>query len=167
MTEVEIANGYLRVVVEGFDKVLALKSSVEVPLIHVRGASQDPDALRERHGLRLGGTSLPGVVAAGTFYDGRWWFLDVHHPEVAVKIELDHEHYAALIVEVANPAGPWRPSAAITHRANLLTERPRGRPRAAGRRSATRADATDSGSRRSPTAFGLGPRARTSISVAG
>jgi hypothetical protein len=103
MTEVEIANGYLRVVVEGFDKVLALKSSVEVPLIHVRGASQDPDALRERHGLRLGGTSLPGVVAAGTFYDGRWWFLDVHHPEVAVKIELDHEHYAALIVEVENP----------------------------------------------------------------
>ena len=79
MTEVEIADGHLRVVVEGFDKVLALKSSVEVPLTHVRGASQDPDALRERHGLRLGGTSLPGVVAAGTFYDGRWWFLDVHH----------------------------------------------------------------------------------------
>jgi uncharacterized protein (DUF1778 family) len=33
-----------------------------------------------------------------------WWFLDVHHPEVAVKIDLDHEHYAALIVEVENPA---------------------------------------------------------------
>jgi hypothetical protein len=46
---------------------------------------------------------LPGVVAAGTFYDGRWWFLDVHRPEVAVKIDLDHEHYAALIVEVADP----------------------------------------------------------------
>ena len=103
MTEVEITNGYLRVVVEGFDKVLALKSTLEVPLTHVRGASQDPDALRERHGLRLGGTSLPGVIAAGTFFDGRWWFLDVHHPEDAVKIELDHEHYAALIVEVADP----------------------------------------------------------------
>jgi hypothetical protein len=103
MTEVEIANGHLRVVVEGFDKVLALRSSVDVPLTHVRGASHDPDALRERHGLRLGGTSLPGVVAAGTFFDGRWWFLDVHHPERAVKIELDHEHYAALIVEVENP----------------------------------------------------------------
>ena len=103
MTEVEIANGHLRVMVEGFDKVLALRSSVEVPLSHVRGASQDPDALRERHGLRLGGTSLPGVVAAGTFFDGQWWFLDVHHPEEAVKIDLDHEHYAALIVEVADP----------------------------------------------------------------
>jgi hypothetical protein len=31
MTEVEIADGHLRVVVEGFDKVLALKSTLEVP----------------------------------------------------------------------------------------------------------------------------------------
>ena len=104
MTEIEIAEGRLRVVVEGFDKVLALRSTLDVPLTHVRGASQDPDALRERHGLRLGGTSLPGVIAAGTFYDGAWWFLDVHHPEHAVRIDLDHEHYAALIVEVADPA---------------------------------------------------------------
>ena len=103
MTEVEIANGHLRVTVEGFDKVLALRSTVEVPLSHVRGASQDPDALRERHGLRLAGTRLPGVIAAGTFFDGQWWFLDVQHPEEAVKIDLDHEHYAALIVEVTDP----------------------------------------------------------------
>jgi hypothetical protein len=40
-----------------------------------------------------------GVVAASSPAP-----LDVHHPEVAVKIELDHEHYAALIVEVQNPA---------------------------------------------------------------
>ncbi len=108
MTEVEIVNGHLRVVVEGFDKVLALRSTLEVPLTHVRGASQDPDALRERHGLRLGGTSLPGVIAAGTFFDGQWWFLDVHHPEEAVKIDLDHEHYAALVVEVADPVATVR-----------------------------------------------------------
>ena len=108
MTEVVISNGHLRVTVEGFDKVLALRSTLEVPLTHVRGASQDPDALRERHGLRLGGTSLPGVIAAGTFFDGSWWFLDVHHPEQAVKIDLDHEHYAALIVEVADPVATVR-----------------------------------------------------------
>jgi len=108
MTEVEIADGHLRVVVEGFDKVLTLRSTLDIPLIHVRGASQDPDALRERHGLRLAGTSLPGVVAAGTFFDGQWWFLDVHHPEDAVKIDLDHEHYVALIVEVADPVATVR-----------------------------------------------------------
>ncbi len=104
MTEVEIAGGEMRVVVEGFDKVLALRSSIAVPLSHIRGASQDPDALREPHGLRLMGTSLPGVVAAGSFYDGEWLFMDVHDPDRAVKIELDHERYKALIVEVADPA---------------------------------------------------------------
>ena len=35
--------------------------------------------------------------AAGTLFDGQWWYLDVHHPEEAVKIDLDHEHYTALI----------------------------------------------------------------------
>ncbi len=103
MTEVEIGEGHLRIVVEGFDKVLALHSSLDVPLTHVRGASQDPDALREPHGIRLMGTSLPGVVAAGSFYDGEWLFMDVHHAENAVKIDLDHEHYRALVVEVADP----------------------------------------------------------------
>ena len=105
MTKIEIENGVMRVVVEGFDKVLALHSTLEVPLAHVRGASQEPDALRERWGPRLAGASIPGVVAAGTFYDGNWWFLDVHHPELAVKIDLDHEHYRALVVEVEDPAG--------------------------------------------------------------
>lgn len=108
MTEVEIGDGRLRVVVEGVDKVLALRSTLDVPLTHVRGASQDPAALRERHGLRLAGTSLPGVIAAGTFYDGEWWFLDVHHPERAIKIDLDHEHYAALVVEVEDPVATVR-----------------------------------------------------------
>ncbi len=64
MTIVEITDSHLRVVVQGMDKVLALKSTIEVPLAHVRGATPSPDALREPHGLRLLGTSLPGVVAA-------------------------------------------------------------------------------------------------------
>jgi hypothetical protein len=95
------------------------------------GALPDPDALRERHGLRLGGTSLPGVVAAGTFYDGRWWFLDVHHPEEAVKIDLDHEHYATLIVEVENPVATVAAiNAAVATLASKATITPQQRRRA-------------------------------------
>lgn len=88
---------------KGFDKVLALRTSLEVPLEHIRGASLDPDALHEPRGLRLLGTSVPGLVAAGSFYGGQWLFMDVHHAERAIKIDLDHEHYAALIVEVEDP----------------------------------------------------------------
>lgn len=108
MTEIQIGDGHLRVVIEGFDKLLSLRSTLVVPLDHVRGAAQDPDALRERHGLRLGGTSLPGVIAAGTFFDGQWWFLDVHDPGRAIRIDLDHEHYTALVVEVEDPVGTVR-----------------------------------------------------------
>jgi len=56
-------------------------------------------------GLRLPGTSIPGVLTAGTFYqhDGAV-FYDVHDPDRTIVIELDHEHYRRLVVEVADPA---------------------------------------------------------------
>ncbi|HEY9229192.1 MAG TPA: hypothetical protein VIP11_21250, partial [Gemmatimonadaceae bacterium] len=56
------------------------------------------------HGLRMPGTSLPGVITAGTFYqsDGAVFF-DVHDPERTIDVELDHEHYRRLVIEVENP----------------------------------------------------------------
>lgn len=92
----------LRIVLKGFDKVLALRSSITVPIGHVRGATRAPDTLP--HGLRLPGTWLPGLVKAGSFYNGTWRSIAVHDVKRAVNIELDHEHYAALIVEVEDPA---------------------------------------------------------------
>jgi len=115
MTEVRINDGTLDVTVTGIDKVLAMRSRLDVPLTHVRGASQDPDALRDRYKkVRVLGSNLPGAFV-GTFYDGSWWFLDVHHPEQAVKIDLDHEHYAALVVEVEDPATTVRDINAAIH----------------------------------------------------
>ena len=108
MTEVEIINDRLRVAVEGFDRVLALRSTLEVPLVHVRGAAQDPDALREPRGIRIMGSSLPGIVAAGSFYGGEWLVMDVHHAENAIRIDLDHEQYTAFILEVADPVATVR-----------------------------------------------------------
>ena len=53
----------------------------------------------------MGGTNVPGVLAAGTFYNhGQWVFWDVHNPDNAVVIELRPEHYAKLIVGVEHPA---------------------------------------------------------------
>ena len=51
------------------------------------------------------GTSVPGVITAGTFYqDGKRVFWDVHRPESTIVVELADERYDELIVEVANPA---------------------------------------------------------------
>lgn len=55
--------------------------------------------------MRLLGTQVPGVVTAGTFYQsGGIVFYDVHDPAQTIVIELDHETYERLIVEVADPA---------------------------------------------------------------
>jgi hypothetical protein len=47
---------------------------------------------------------IPGVIAAGTFYDmGEKVFWAVHDPERAIAIDLHDEDYSMLILEVADP----------------------------------------------------------------
>jgi hypothetical protein len=106
MVEVQIADGQLVVEVQGWDKLWALKSRLEIPLAHVRAARMDLEAARGWfHGLRLPGTEIPGVITAGTFYQaGEFVFFDVHDPDRTVVIELsDDERYKRLIVEVEHP----------------------------------------------------------------
>ncbi|MFI5529862.1 hypothetical protein ACIA8O_15110 [Kitasatospora sp. NPDC051853] len=104
MAVVSVADGILTVEVEGWDRVWALRSRIEIPLRHVRGATLDPGIVREPKGVKSGGTHVPGVIVAGTFRrDGEKVFWDVKNPEKAVVIELADEAYARLVVEVADP----------------------------------------------------------------
>ena len=93
--------------VEGWDKFWALKSRLQVPISHVKSARVDEDAAKGWwHGVKLGGADLPGVITAGTFYrKGRLVFYDTHKPEHTIVIELEHENYDALILQVQDPAG--------------------------------------------------------------
>ena len=69
MARIEIVGGHLTVHVTGLDRLLALRSTVRVPLAQVRGASIQSEWPR---GLwkfvRIPGTYSPGVVLAGTYY---------------------------------------------------------------------------------------------------
>ena len=105
MAQVEIADGSLVVSVTGVDKLLALKSRLEVPLEHVAGVELRPEAARTWwHGFRLPGTTIPGVVTAGSFYQsGEWVFWDVHDPDKTVAIQLRDEHYTRLVIQVDDP----------------------------------------------------------------
>ena len=107
MTEVEITQVTLIVRVKGMDKLLTLKSRLEIPLSHILGAEADPQAASENpKGLRLPASYVPGVITAGTFYrDGEWVFWDVHDPQNAIVIRLEDERYARLIIEVEDPSG--------------------------------------------------------------
>ena len=105
MVHVSIHDDRVRFEVDGWDKLWAFKSQLEIPVAHIRAVRADPEAARGWwHGLRLPGTQIPGILTAGTFYqsDGAV-FYDVHDPERTVVIDLDHEHYKRLVIEVANP----------------------------------------------------------------
>ncbi len=102
MTKVSVFDGKLIIDVQGWDKLWSLVSRLEIPLDHVTGVR--PAADERPEGIRLPGTYVPGLLAAGTFYQsGEKVFWDVHNPEKAIAIDLHHEHFSSLIVEVADP----------------------------------------------------------------
>ena len=101
MTEVRIEDGKLIVEVIGWDKIWTLKRSLTIPLEHVADVHPTHEALR---GIRAPGTYIPGVITAGTFHvDADKVFWDVHNPAKAITVELRHDRYAQLIIEVADP----------------------------------------------------------------
>lgn len=105
MVDLSLAEGKLTLQVRGADKLWALKSSLEIPLVHIVRVRADPEIARGWwHGLKMPGTNVPGVITAGTFYqDGKRVFWDVHHPDKTIVIDLHDEQYNQLIVEVADP----------------------------------------------------------------
>jgi hypothetical protein len=105
MVRVSVEGDRARFEVEGWDKLWALRSQLEIPISHIRAVRVDPEPARGWwHGLRMPGTQIPGVLTAGTFYqsDGVV-FYDVHDPERTIVIELEHEHYTRLVMEVEDP----------------------------------------------------------------
>jgi hypothetical protein len=107
MVDVTVEDDRVVFSVEGLDKLWALRSRLEIPLAHVTRIEHDPPAVgRWWHGIKLMGTQLPGLFAAGTFhYHGDLVFWDVRDPAKTIIVTLDHERYKKLIVEVADPEG--------------------------------------------------------------
>jgi hypothetical protein len=104
MALVHIDGDDLIVVIEGLDKLWALKNSLTIPLVNVRGATADPGIAADPKGIRAPGAHVPGVIAAGTFHlDGEKVFWDVKDPSKAVVIELADERYARMVIQVDDP----------------------------------------------------------------
>jgi hypothetical protein len=105
MVKISIEGDRVHFDVVGLDKLWSLRSRLDIPLAHVRAVQIDPEAARGWwHGLRLLGSNIPGVLTVGTFYQhGEVVFYDVHDPERTIVLELEHETYKRLIVEVDDP----------------------------------------------------------------
>src|SRR5437667_12247066 len=103
-----------RLRLHGIAPILALRSELSVPLAHIRAVTIRPgEAHGWFHGLRFG-TNLPGVVTAGTFLTGDGLvFWDVHDPNKTIALDIDHEFYKRVIVEVEG--SPEAAAAQIEH----------------------------------------------------
>ena len=90
--------------VEGLHKLWSFRSQIEIPLAHIRGVDADPEQVgRWWHGIKVIGTDVPGMFAAGTFYyHGELVFWDVFDTAQTVIVSIDHERYKKLIIEVAD-----------------------------------------------------------------
>jgi len=106
MVEVSIDGDAAIFELQNLHKLWALRSRLEIPLRHIAAVHADPDitlGLFER--LKVAGAYMPGVLAAGTFWEhGGLVFWDVFDRTHAIVVELKDETYKRLVVEVANPA---------------------------------------------------------------
>jgi len=105
MIEVSVKEETIVFEVKGWDKLWAFKSQIEIPKKHITGVIIDTEIAKGWwHGFRAPGTQVPGIITAGTFYqDGKRVFWDVHNPENTIIINLDHESYDKLVIEVSDP----------------------------------------------------------------
>ena len=102
---IEITTDSLTVHMKGADKLWTLKSRLQIPLANVISAQPArTEATRWLHGMRVGGTHIPGVISVGRFYShGELVFWDGHETENAIAIQLLDERYDKLVIEVENP----------------------------------------------------------------
>jgi len=104
---IEIVDGNLHITMKGFDKILAVKSSLTIPLVHIQSIQIRPEEVYHIwHGLKIG-TNFPGGITAGTFFqtDGQV-FMEYRHEDRTVGITLTHETYKALYLEVPENQTP-------------------------------------------------------------
>jgi hypothetical protein len=106
MVEVTIEGAKAVFTVQGWDKLWALRSRLEIPLAHIGDIHVDASPkMGWFQGLKVIGADIPNVFRAGTFYqDGGWVFWDVRHPDKVIVVELHDERFQKLVIEVGNPA---------------------------------------------------------------
>jgi hypothetical protein len=85
----------------GVDQIFAIKRSISVPLAHITSVSTDTVPWKAFQQLKVGGTSLTGVIKEGRFLDQNGMtFFEMRHPDRCITLNLDHETYKKIVFEV-------------------------------------------------------------------
>lgn len=101
MPRLELCDHELIVHLTAWESVWSLCRSFRVPLAQVRGATEDNGFGGSALGLRIPGTHIPGLIAAGTFVkDGDRQFVYTRRRLQTIVIELAGNDWARLVVGV-------------------------------------------------------------------
>lgn len=104
MPRLELTDSELCVHLLWWEKLSALSGDVHVPLGQVRGATEDDGFGGSALGLRLPGTRIPGVLAAGTFINhGDRQFILTRRTLRTIVIELTNAKWTRLVIGVRDP----------------------------------------------------------------
>jgi hypothetical protein len=80
--KLELGEDTLTVVFEGWERLLAMRRRLIIPRAKVVHAEWHGEPFEIHAGLRLAGTAVPGVPAAGTFFgQGMKQFLYLRRPQ--------------------------------------------------------------------------------------
>jgi hypothetical protein len=109
MASIEITRDELIVHIHGWNKVLAMRGTMRIPLSRVRAARVRPkeanfdDVIVES--WRGVGTYVPHKVAAGLVYlaDGAS-FYDVRDPERAIAVDVDQQDVRHVVIQIDDEA---------------------------------------------------------------
>ena len=105
--EIEVTDTELAVHLTGVSGALALKSHFTHPLADVAGAQVmaiDEAKGGEHMSAKFPGTRIPGVFWAGSFRNAdSWQFWYVARADNVLVIDIEHEKYARLVLELPDP----------------------------------------------------------------
>ncbi|MEX0767979.1 MAG: hypothetical protein WD029_05870 [Microthrixaceae bacterium] len=105
--EIELTETELEVHLTGVSGALAMKSHLTLPLADVVSAqvlTVEQAKGGEKMSAKFPGTRIPGVFWAGSFRNAdSWQFWYVARAETVLVIDVDHEKYARLVLELPEP----------------------------------------------------------------
>jgi len=106
MVRASIADGRLRLELQGLRKLWVLQSRMEIPLERVRSVRVEPELARTwLAGLRRSPDGPRRLPTPGTLSrEGERLFWDVADPDHTIVIAVTGEPYHELVVEVERPA---------------------------------------------------------------
>ncbi len=99
MVKVSVSHGHVVLKLEGAKRLLALKSTVEIPLNSIKRVSLTPP--KWLFAAVRAGTHLPGIMMAGTFWtrQGKQFYY-VRDPEKCVTLTLRDHEYSKVVFQV-------------------------------------------------------------------